>query len=186
LIKRLLLSGYKSQELGIFDNKHVGITYIKKAILKKLSYLLEEGLEWVIISGQLGVELWAAEVVLELKEKEHPNLNLAVITPYLDQEKNWKEDKQEYYNGIIGRADFVSAVSKQPYQGPWQLKAKNAFLMDHSDALLLVYDEEKEGTPKYMFQEAVRRSESEEYTLLTINSYDLQSIIEEDQFNDTF
>ena len=30
---------------------------------------LGEGLEWVIISGQLGTELWSAEVVFEIQEE---------------------------------------------------------------------------------------------------------------------
>ena len=39
----------------------------QKALHRKLTTFVEEGLEWVIISGQLGVELWAAEVVLKFK-----------------------------------------------------------------------------------------------------------------------
>ena len=39
----------------------------KKALRRKLTAFVEDGLEWVIISGQLGVELWAAEVVLKYK-----------------------------------------------------------------------------------------------------------------------
>ncbi|MDI5787971.1 SLOG family protein [Bacillus licheniformis] len=30
--------------------------------------LLEEGLEWVLISGQLGTELWAAEVAFRCRK----------------------------------------------------------------------------------------------------------------------
>ena len=36
--------------------------------------------------GQLGVEIWAAEVVMEL-QMEYPHLKYAVITPFLEQEK---------------------------------------------------------------------------------------------------
>ena len=54
---------------------------IKKALHRKLTNFVEDGLEWVIISGQLGVELWVAEVVFEM-QVEYPDLKLAVFTPF--------------------------------------------------------------------------------------------------------
>lgn len=60
----------------------------------RLRQLIDEGLEWVIISGQQGVETWSAEVVLSLKE-EFPALKLAIITPFLEQEKNWQDIKKK-------------------------------------------------------------------------------------------
>ena len=43
-LKRLVVTGYKQHELGIFDDKHPGIVYIKKAIINRfLNYFyLEE------------------------------------------------------------------------------------------------------------------------------------------------
>ena len=86
----------------------------------------EEGLEWVIITGQLGTELWAGEAVLELK-KEYKDLKLAVLTPFLAQESNWNDKNKDYYQSIIGRADLVDSVSKQPYSNPQQFRNKDQF-----------------------------------------------------------
>jgi uncharacterized phage-like protein YoqJ len=174
------VTGYKAHELGVFNDKHPGIKYIKKALEKRISALLEEGLEWVIISGQLGVELWAAEVILEFKI-EFPELQLAVITPFLEQEKNWNEQKQEHYRSILEEADFVSSVTKREYEGPWQFKARNQFLLDHTDGMLIIYDEENVGTPKYILEEAIARMENDGYELIIMNSYDLQVVVEEEQ-----
>lgn len=180
MLKRLLITGYKAHELGIFDQKHEGIHFIKKAIQKELIVRLDEGLEWVIVSGQYGVELWAAEVVLDLKD-DFPHLKLAVITPFLNHEKNWKDEKQDFYNMVISMADFVDAVSKQDYVGPWQFKKTNEFLMNNSDGLLIVYDDENEGSPKFMLQDALLRHERDNYALFRITSYDLQAVVEEEQ-----
>lgn len=84
MIKVLAVSGYKPFELGIFKNDHPSVMFIKAALKKELIPMIEDGLEWVLISGQLGVELWAAEVIFELKS-EYPEVKLAVITPFLDQ-----------------------------------------------------------------------------------------------------
>ncbi|OMP66957.1 DUF1273 domain-containing protein [Domibacillus epiphyticus] len=180
MYKTILLSGYKSHELGIWDQKNPGIFIIKTAIEKQLRSLIEEGLEWVIIGGQPGVELWGAEVVLELKD-EYPDLKLGVLMPFLEQEKNWKEERQEYYHTIIDQADFVDAVSKKPYIAPWQFKARDEFALDHTDALLLVYDEEKEGSPKFIKSAADKRVESDNYSLVSITMYDLQTAAEDIQ-----
>lgn len=183
MIARLLLTGYKAHELGIFNPKHPGIEIIKKALKKQIIQLAEENLEWVIINGQLGVELWGAEVVMELKEN-FPNLKLAILPPFEDHEKNWNEQNQEYYNSIKDLADYVNIISKRPYAGPWQFKASSAFLLDHSDAMLIVYDEEKEGSPKYIFEDAKKRHNQEDYLYIQINAYDLQVIAEEEYYQE--
>ncbi|RKJ57066.1 DUF1273 family protein, partial [Butyricicoccus sp. 1XD8-22] len=77
MIKTIYISGYRPHELGIFNDKHPGIPIIKKAIENELRTLIEEGLEWVVLTGQQGVETWAAEVILELKS-EFPHLKYSV------------------------------------------------------------------------------------------------------------
>jgi len=182
LAKVAAISGYKSQELGIFKKDDSSVHYIKLALKKELVLLLEEGLEWVIISGQLGVELWAAEVVFEL-QTQYPQLQLAVLTPFLDQEKNWSESNKEWYESIIMQADFVDAINKKPYEKPWQFRLKNQFLLEKSDILVLLYDPEKEGTAKYVYEMAKTYQASHDYQVRLITFYDIQSLVEEEIYN---
>jgi len=180
-VKRVLITGYKATELGIFSLKHPGIEIIKKALRKQLIALLDEGLEWAIVSGQWGVELWAAEVVLELRAS-YKQLNLAVITPFLEQDENWKEEKKALYRSVIGNANYVNSVTNTKYDGPWQFKEKDRFLLRNSDGLILLYDEENDGSPKYIKALATKWAASKDYPIKLINAYDLQSIAEEAQF----
>ncbi|MFJ7733357.1 SLOG family protein [Lysinibacillus sp. NPDC097231] len=183
MLQRIIITGYKPHELGIFNDKHPGIGIIKKALEDRLRILIDEGLEWVIISGQQGVESWGAEVVLLLK-KEYPDLKYAVITPFLEQEKNWQEHKKEKYQSLVAQADFVTSVTKKPYEAPWQFIEKDKFIIQNTDGLLLVYDDENEGSPKYMKRLAEKNMETHNYTLLMITAYDLQVIAEEMQQQD--
>jgi uncharacterized phage-like protein YoqJ len=177
-LKRIVVTGYKASELGIFSLKHPGIPVIKKALSKALASLAEEGLEWVIVSGQWGVELWAAEAVLEL-QNEYKSLQLAVITPFLQQDEKWSDDKKNIYSSIIKRANYVNSVSNSKYDGAWQFKQKNQFLLRNSDGILLVYDEDMEGSPKFIKEEARRVANTREYPIIAINAEDLQSIADE-------
>jgi uncharacterized phage-like protein YoqJ len=182
LSKVACLTGYKSFELGIFKKDDKAIHYIKQALRKELLSLLDEGLEWVTISGQLGVELWGAEVVFELRE-EYPDLKLAVLTPFLNQEKNWNENNKEYYDMILAQADFVNSVSKEPYKSPQQFRNRNLLFLNKSQFLVILFDEEKEGSPKYFYQEAVKYKESNpHFEIRTISFHDLQWVVEEEQW----
>lgn len=181
MLKRLLVTGFKASELGIFDPKHPGVIYIKLAIEKQLRQLIEEQeLEWVIVSGQLGTEQWAAEVVLELKT-EFPNLKLAVMPPFLDQEKRWNEEKQQTYNTILQAADFTKTLTDKPYVAPWQFKAANEFLLKKTDGIFLFYDEERDSSTKFIVEDAKLLTTTREYQLLILSSYDLQLLVEEEQ-----
>ncbi|WP_078550571.1 DUF1273 domain-containing protein [Litchfieldia alkalitelluris] len=181
-MKVLAITGYKPFELGLFDPKNPGITFIKKAIEKKLLFLLEEGLEWVIISGQLGVELWAAEVVMDL-QIDHPNLKFAVITPFLDQEEKWNEVNKELYEFVLSQADYTNSITNKKYESPAQFRLKNKFFIDKSDGMLIVYDEETEGSPKFIYNQARNEVDHSNYQLFIINAYDLQMIAEEEQYS---
>ena len=80
MVKTVYITGYKSYELNIFKDDAPEVYYLKEFIKHKIKQLLDEGLEWVLIQGQMGIELWSAEVVIELKET-YPELKLGVITP---------------------------------------------------------------------------------------------------------
>lgn len=177
----LAVSGYKPFELGIFKNDHPSVFYIKTALKKALIPMIEDGLEWVLISGQLGADLWAAEMVYEL-QIDFPELKLAVITPFLDQEASWSENNKEWYESILAQADFVDSVSKKGYENPWQFRLKNQFFIEKSDALLLLYDQEKEGSPKYIYEMAQQYQNRQSYPIQLITFYDLQVIVEEEEF----
>jgi uncharacterized phage-like protein YoqJ len=180
------VTGYKPHEIGVFNDKHPGLNYIKKALKKNIIQLIEnEALEWVLISGQQGVELWTAEVIIELQE-DFPDLKLAVITPFLEQEANWKEEKQEHYQFILAQADFVDSLTKRPYENPSQFRMKNHFFINKSNGLLILYDEETPGSPKYILDIARKKQAHDEtYQILSITPYDIQVLAEEERMKDS-
>ncbi|WP_285766174.1 DUF1273 domain-containing protein [Peribacillus sp. SI8-4] len=182
-MKVLYLTGYKAFEFGIFKNDHEAVKYIKKAIEQRLLPMVEDGLEWVIISGQLGTELWGAEVVFALQE-EYDQLKLGVLTPYLKQEESWNETNQEYYRSIVARADFVDSIFHKPYEGPQQLKIKNKYMVHKSDAMLIIFEDEKDGSAKYPYQEALKKAENQSYPIYQVNFDDLQMAAEESTWSE--
>lgn len=132
--KVIYVSGYRSFELGVFKENDPKIQVVKNVLKKELHQLAEEGLEWVLVSGNLGVELWAVQIVAELKE-EYPELSLGILYPFSDFGNNWNEGNQEKKQLAEQLADYVEAVSHQPYQSPSQLKNHTRFILEHTVAV---------------------------------------------------
>lgn len=178
LMNVLAMTGYKPHELGLFSDQHPGISIIKYALKKRLTSYIEEGTRWFIASGQPGVELWASETILELKES-FPDIQLGILTPFLEQETRWPESAQSRYHELLSQADFVDSITKRPYENPSQLRLKNEFIIQKSDGLLALYDEEKSGTPDFYLKPARMRQEQDGYPIYIINRYDLEAAEEE-------
>ena len=114
-VKVIYFSGYRSFELGVFKENDPKVAVIKKVLKREIQQLAEEGLEWIIVSGNLGVELWATEIVAELK-LDYPELHLGIIYPFMAFGSNWNENNQEKKRLAEQLSDYVEAVSHQPYQ----------------------------------------------------------------------
>ncbi|MFC0523201.1 SLOG family protein [Pontibacillus salicampi] len=181
-MKVLMVTGYKPMELGIFKIDDPNIEYVKETIKRRLIPLIEEGLEWILISGQMGVELWTGEIVLELKE-EYP-IKLGVFPPFLHQEKRWPEPQQEQYQMLVETADFYQSLYQKEYEGAYQFKAKDQWFLDKTDGCLILYDEETGGTPGYYLEKAKTYQEHNAYTILTITPFDIEETVEEMRMED--
>lgn len=166
-------------ELNIFKDDDHRITFIKAAIQKKLIGFIEEGLEWVLISGQMGVELWTAEVVMDLQEEY--DIKLAIFPPFENQDNRWPEQIQQLYQELITIADFYKPLYVGGYKGSYQFKAKNKWLIDKSDGCLILLDDEFPGSNRFFYEEA---KQVNNYSIYTITPYDLNDIAEEMRMED--
>ncbi|AKS69215.1 hypothetical protein RN70_06670 [Staphylococcus schleiferi] len=183
MYKTMYITGYKSYELQIFNPQAKEVTYLKKFITQKLIQYIEEGLEWVLIQGQLGIEMWAAECVIELK-KEYPELKLGVITPFLEHSSKWNEANQLQYQQIITQSDYVNSIYQSAYQGPYQFQAADQFMLDHTDVTVLIYDDEQEASPKFFKQKLVDFVEKTNYTCDIVTFDEIMSFINDLQWSE--
>ncbi|MFC4404391.1 SLOG family protein [Gracilibacillus xinjiangensis] len=179
MIKVLTITGNKPNELNITGEKDKRIEYIKKAIRKKLISFIDDGLEWVVVTGQLGIELWTCEVICELKEK-YP-IKLGIFPPFLEYSSRWPDIYQEKLEQMIMEADFSQPLYNQPYQGPYQFINKDNWLIEKSDACLILGDEDFPGSVKFFLDKAKKAVELYHYQIFWITPYDLEDIVNEEQ-----
>ncbi|MGM8213937.1 SLOG family protein [Bacillaceae bacterium W0354] len=181
-IKSVTITGYKPHELNIFSEKDQKVTIIKGIIKKRLISFLENGLEWVVISGQQGVETWAFDVVQQLKNEY--DVKIAVIPPFVDQEQVWKEDKQAIYQEMVSQADFYQPLTSRTYESPKQFFTKNKWMIEKTDACIILFEEEFGGSPKYFYELALKYQEYKNYFIDVINAFDLEDFAREWQENE--
>jgi uncharacterized phage-like protein YoqJ len=179
-MKILTVSGYKSMELGIFKENDPRVTFIKATIEKRLIGFIEEGLEWVLISGQMGVEMWTAEVIFDLQENY--DIQLGLFPPFENQDNRWPDNLKEKYEELLMLADFYKPLYQGDYKGAYQFKAKNQWFIDKSDGCLLLMDEEFPGSNKYLFDAA--KATDKEYQIFIITPSDLDDAVEEIRMSD--
>ncbi len=116
---------------------------IKSALSKEIRLAVMSGIRNFHTGMARGVDLWAAEIVLELK-KDFPQLRLICAIPYRDFEKKWTPRWQKLYHSVLSQADeihyFYSYFNYRSFQ------ERNCWMADHSGMLIAVYNGEKGGT----------------------------------------
>ena len=108
---------------------------LKEILAKQIKLLADIGVtDWLSGMAQ-GVDLWCAQIVLDLR-KENPALKLHAILPCEGQERKWTASAQEHYRSILAQANEVIYVG-QKYSRDCMLE-RNRYLVDHSSILLAV------------------------------------------------
>ena len=167
----VLVVGYKAFDLGIFGDKDQRLKIIKAAIRRDLIYLLENGMKWLVFTGNLGFEVWVLDVAKELQEEY--NFQLATIFIFENQGENWNEVNQEKLANFKN-VDFIK-YAYPSYENPSQFRTYNQFLLESTDGAYLFYDEENETKLKYLYR---MMKENEQYHIKKLTFDDLNELAE--------
>ncbi|MDC7952009.1 DUF1273 domain-containing protein [Liquorilactobacillus mali] len=165
---RMWVTGYRSYELNIYKDSDPKVEVLKSILKDAIRQKAEDGLEWVLVGGQSGIEQMTAEVVCSMK-KEFPELKVAMMLPYSDFESRWKEERKATFALLKSQVDFCATVSSKEYKSPQQLRNWQKFMLEHTEEALLVYDSEFEGKTKYDVLAAKKYAETHEYNVVTID-----------------
>ena len=89
------------------------------------------------------VDMYAAEIVLELKEK-YPQITLECAIPYERQAVRWPEALRNRYFSIAERCNQETMLQRQ--YTPDCLRKRNRYMVDHADIVLAVWNSSPSGT----------------------------------------
>ena len=110
---------------------------LKETLAEQIATLAGAGVTEYFTGGADGVDCWAAEIVLTMREK-NPALKLRCVLPHEGQADRWSDSAQERYHSILERADSVDYVSRQYYDGC--MIDRNHRLVELAGLLLAVFN----------------------------------------------
>ena len=127
-----------------YDETAPACVALKNVLAEQITMLADDGVTGFISGMALGVDLWAAQIILDLREKNSA-LKLYCALPCEGQEKRWSADKQELYHFILRQADDTYWESR--HYTPDCMLNRNRYMVDHASILLAVYNGEyRSGT----------------------------------------
>lgn len=142
--KTVCFTGHRPQKLGIHHENHPLIQSIKIKLATTIKDLILEGHTTFISGGALGVDQWAAEIVL-LAKKKRPELKLIIARPFPSQDVLWGKEAKERFKKILDSADKIIDVSADPYSAD-KMQKRNLFMVDHSSVVVAVWNGKPSGT----------------------------------------
>lgn len=110
---------------------------------KEIRTAIADGFQTFISGMARGVDLWAAEIVLALRD-EGAAVRLICASPYRGFESRWGRDWQERYRLVMERADLVRFICPAYSRDCFQ--RRNEWMVDHSARVIAVYNGEPGGT----------------------------------------
>lgn len=136
-------TGHRPDKLGGYDPKdnHDLLWALSTAV----EQLIVENNYNVFITGMaLGIDTWAALIVLKL-QKKYPHIRLICAIPCANHPKKWKQKDQDIWQSICDQAEKVIYVSREDYK-PYLMQKRNEFMVDSSHLVLGVWDGTEGGT----------------------------------------
>ena len=95
----------------------------------------------------IGVDMLAAEVVLEIKAA-FPQIALHAAVPFPSQPSNWPKATQDRYYSILSQCNITHTINQDPYT-PWKMHARDRFMVDNSQYVVSVWDGNPGGGTYY-------------------------------------
>jgi len=124
-------TGHRPEKLSGLETKAI------ESLNKEIRIAVADGFQ-VFISGMArGVDLWAAEAILAMRE-EGTALQLICASPYPGFESRWSQKWQERYQWVMAQADLVCFISKCYHRGCFQ--RRNEWMVNRSARVIAIYN----------------------------------------------
>ena len=146
-MKTCAFTGHRPQNLPFgFNEEDERCIDLKKTLREQIINLIEnEGVTHFISGMAIGVDMYAAEIVLGLKAS-YPGITLESAIPCESQAAKWSEALRDRYFDIASKCDKETLI--QTHYPPDCMDKRNRYMVDQADVLIAVWDGSPSGTGK--------------------------------------
>lgn len=154
-VQKCAFTGHRPHKLFFAAGENSAVCQDFKARLRDMIRMLVwEGYSHFISGGAQGMDMYAAEIVLELRQ-EYPWIGLEMAVPFDGQAAHWSFQEQLRYNRLLTEADIVTYVSHE-YTAD-ALYERNRYMVDQTDLVLAAYSGHTGGTAMTLEYARLRR-----------------------------
>lgn len=137
-------TGHRPQSLPFgFNEDDVRCKRLKELLKTEIVKMIGQGVTAFVSGMALGIDLFAAELVLEL-QKQYPEITLECAIPCENQAARWNEAARDRYFGIIERCDSETLL--QTRYTPDCMQKRNEYMVNKSDYIIAVWNGRPSGT----------------------------------------
>ena len=115
--RRCAFTGYRPMKMPFgYDEECPLALDFKHRLHDTIEMLILQGYKHMISGGAQGMDIMAAEAVLDL-QKDYPEVTLEIAVPYESQAVKWPSDYRARWQECIDRADVVTVLSHEYTKG---------------------------------------------------------------------
>ena len=116
---------------------------VQQWLEEQIRAAVDDGYFTFITGMAMGVDIWAGEIVVRLRETDS-RLHLIAAVPWPGFSARWNAEWKSSYENLIKKADLVKFVARQ--YDPSIFVRRNTWMVDHSSRLIAYYNGESGGT----------------------------------------
>lgn len=116
---------------------------IKSDLKKEIKLAIKAGYTVYLTGMARGTDLWAAQIVLELQQRNN-DIKLICAVPYEGFDERWPRLWKQLYWQVLDKADYVQVIGQGYYPGIFQIR--NQWMADRSSRVIAVYNGQSGGT----------------------------------------
>lgn len=142
--KTVCFTGHRPEKLPFGGSDDAYVTRVLKSTLyKAVLDSIDEGYDCFITGLARGIDLWAGEIILDLKAEGRP-IKLVSAAPFKGHGANFHGAEKFSLGNILLNSDKVVYVSQNYFKGCMQ--RRNEFMVNNSGKLIAVVSDYKSGT----------------------------------------
>jgi len=115
---------------------------VKAAIAEEVMALYSKDVKLFYVGCAVGVDTWAAEIVLELrKQADYSGIELFCAMPFPGHAERFTAGQKMRYQSILSQCTYQEVIGRE--YSPVSYKRLHYFMVDRSQYLIAVYDQDK-------------------------------------------
>ena len=115
---------------------------IKEALTVQIKVLYQKGVKVFYVGCAVGVDTWAAEIIIELKQQaDFSDMELFCAIPFHGQADTFTDGQKKRYENVLSLCNNKEIINR--HYSPTAYKRLNYYMIDNTQFLIAVYDRDR-------------------------------------------